>query len=521
MHATHTIAIGALRDLPGLGLRPMILQRTEDDFLPATLDDLRTPAGRTRLGALVAKAQDAKGRLKLFQPVQRQFHVALTEAWCDIPGKPRIDPSRVDGAGMVLRRLDEQGRPQGWMRSRGRVRGWVPLSRVGGPDRDPLAQRRLKQGLSGVADIDRQLTSLALRSDDSLLDEDVTAMYVAPPDVCSDAGKTLFYGIVPTVSSELSEVDAVFESAPGVDFGPQSQAFRAQLVLALGGDAMALPFAGQALSKDWFAQSQAQGADGTLVRFVLMLHQLGSQFNLFDGGSEVTQLKQVLHGIALPLVRRDNQPQRYVQADDFLARANTIILQGESVPGGAEMPSTWPALPSDQAARLRSALHAAMTARFATMKGKQGRFDDAGARYVLRSFVRLKAEGPCPGRIVWSEASEPFTIAPWYEGAGAPPVQIPLPDPSDKNLLKSLKPNVAFVVPPSMQNLLNGSTSDILDGKGSTQGLGLTWICGFNIPIITICAFLVLNIFLTLFNLVFGWLFFMKICLPFPKIPPK
>ena len=85
----------------------------------------------------------------------------------------------------------------------------------------------------------------------------------------------------------------------------------------------------------------------------------------------------------------------------------------------------------------------------------------------------------------------------------------------------ALKPNVAFVVPPSLQSLLSGATKDLLDGKGSSSNLGLTWICGFNIPIITICAFLVLNIFLTLFNLAFGWLFFMKICLPFPKIPPK
>ena len=51
--------------------------------------------------------------------------------------------------------------------------------------------------------------------------------------------------------------------------------------------------------------------------------------------------------------------------------------------------------------------------------------------------------------------------------------------------------------------------------------LGITWICGFNIPVITICAFIVLNIFLTLFNLIFGWLFFIKICVPFPKMGNK
>jgi hypothetical protein len=136
---------------------------------------------------------------------------------------------------------------------------------------------------------------------------------------------------------------------------------------------------------------------------------------------------------------------------------------------------------------------------------------------VLRAFVRLRPDGVCPARTEWSAYSEPFVIAPWYEGAGAAPVQVPLPDATDRNVLKSLRPNVAFVVPPSLQNLLSGNPKDMLEGKGSTGGLTLGWICGFNIPIITICAFIVLNIFLSLFDLIFRWLFFIKICIPFPK----
>jgi len=48
-------------------------------------------------------------------------------------------------------------------------------------------------------------------------------------------------------------------------------------------------------------------------------------------------------------------------------------------------------------------------------------------------------------------------------------------------------------------------------------GLNLSWICSFNIPIITICAFFVLNIFLSLLNIVFFWLPFVKICIPIPS----
>ena len=137
---------------------------------------------------------------------------------------------------------------------------------------------------------------------------------------------------------------------------------------------------------------------------------------------------------------------------------------------------------------------------------------------MVRAFVRLKPEGTCPAHTEWSAYSEPFVIAPWYEGSGAPPVQIPLPDVTDRDLLRSLKPNVAFELPPALQNLLVGNPKDLLEGKPSGGG-GFTigWICSFSLPIITICAFICLNIFLSLFDLIFRWMFFIKICIPFPK----
>ena len=56
--------------------------------------------------------------------------------------------------------------------------------------------------------------------------------------------------------------------------------------------------------------------------------------------------------------------------------------------------------------------------------------------------------------------------------------------------------------------------------KAKSSGGGsftVGWICSFSLPIITICAFICLNIFLSLFDLIFRWMFFIKICIPFPK----
>jgi hypothetical protein len=534
----HPILVGAPRDMSG-NHQPAILQRSDEDFIEATLDDLRTSKGRKSLLGLRAAAQNNQGVLKLFQPIQRQFHVALIEAWCDVPGTPRIDPAKVESAGMVLRRVGAAGQYEGWMRSKGRVRGWVPLGRVGGDSSDPGAETRLLTGLTGVADIDRQLTSFKTENSDSLLNEHVIPLYMAPPDVCADAVKTVFYGIVPTVSGELSEAEPVF-CKPGDDsFGPDSAAFSQHLVEALRGGGQDFPFAGQSLVSGWYEASEMPGdnaPDGVskeqwdelkkpdstdsrrMARFLLLLRQLASEFNAFDGGKDVDALRKILQKIQLPLVVQGHEKQRrHVQAYDFLDKAVKVLLSKEAVGGSIEMPQSWPQINNTEVGKLAQALHAAMQARFKALKGKAGRFDEPDARYALRAFVRLKPDCDCPGRIVWSDYSEPFVIAAWYDGAGAPPVQIALPDPSDRKLLKELKPNVAFVLPASMQQLLSGKTKDLLAGKGSADAVGLSWICGFNIPTITICAFIVLNIFLTLLNLIFGWLFFIKICIPFPN----
>jgi hypothetical protein len=539
----HDVRLSAPRDL-ARSPRPVLLQRNDDDFIESTLDELRSAEGRQTLAARRAKAKDANGTLKLFQPIQRQFHLALVEAWCDTPGAPRIDPKRVEAAGLVVRRIAANGQREGWMRSQGRVRGWVPLSRSGGDDADPASSPRLQRRLTGVADIDRQLTAQALALPDNRLEEDVIPLFMAPPEVCADLAQSLYYGLVPTVSSELGEAAPAASAPGGVAFGSTSSAFIGHLVPPLQGQAASFPFVGDEVAAGWFDASEAPGAiapagvtatqfvdlanpaSTNAVRmreFLLLLRQLTSEFNAFDGGKEAEPLRQALAAVQLPLQLRPLEFKvRTVRADLFLADAAKRLLKKEAVAGPLEMPAGWPALDKKTTTALHAALHGALQAQTVRLVAQAGRFDEPGARYVVRAFVRLRPQAPCPARVVWSAESEPWVIAPWFEAGDArPPVQIPLPDAGDRNMLEQLKPNVAFVVPPSMQNLLSGKAKDLMEGKGGMDGLGLTWICGFNIPIITICAFIVLNIFLTLFNLIFGWLFFIKICIPFPKFGNK
>lgn len=584
----HEVLLGPPRDLaawPDQGSgAPAILQRSDDRFIEAVLAALRDPTGRVALrddlarsealatgvdsarrashgrtlfdrlraasghlglaGArtTASKATDAEaareklrlaaeGRplLKLFQPVQRQFHLAVMEARCDTPGRPRIDPAKVESAGLVIRRLrrDAEGRElkQGWMRAADGVRGWARVEHAAAPlcpRHDPDATRRLARPSTGQPALDREIRAVLTTDDDALLSEAVVPMFVAPPDVCAAAGATLLYGLVPTTSSERAEGGAA--RLDDERFGPHSSAFQAHLAGPLRGLADRFPRAGEPLTPALAGLARsAPSADerGAMQRLLLLLRQLAVEFGAFEDGPEATALVAVLDGIGLPLADAAGKPAAgSVPAGSFLRAAARILLEGEdedAAPAPA-MPLGWPALDADTAGRLAEALSACLLQRFDALAGQAGRYDDPQAHYVLRAFVRLKPEGDCPARTVWSAYSPGFVIAPWFEGSGAPPVQVAMPDPSDREMLKKLKPNVAFTVPASMQHLLSGDPLELMEGrKPEGKGLDLGWICGFNIPVITICAFIVLNIFLSLFDLFLRWMMFIKVCIPFPK----
>jgi hypothetical protein len=535
----HDVALGAPRGMASGGA-PLLLQRADGDFIAAVLDEITSAEGRARLLATRAAARTQRQVLKLFQPIQRQHHLAVLEAWCDTPGTPRLDPARVESAGLVVRRVRRAGSAteEGWMRSRGRLRGWLPVQRIGGAARDPASQLRLHSGHTGVADIDHELMQLALQHEDTLLNEHVVPMFVAPPEVCKAAGKTVYYGLVPTASNEQAETAPVFDEAN--TFGPESADFRNHLVQPLRGDAMDFPLDGETLNPAWTEAAEIAttvrptgvtadhwnrlrlggGSRSSMQRFLRLLRQLDGEFNAFAGTSATAlDLRRQLAAITLPLKLREGETvARTVNAEAFLRQAVQVLVQRDGQAVRPEMPVRWPALPGHQASALRLALSRAVAERFAQLNPAPGRFDEPAAQYVVRAFVRLKPECGCPARIVWSDATEPFVIAPWFEGSGAPPVRIDLPDITAPGLLASLKPNVSFTVPPALQNLLGGNPKDLMEGKKPPDGgISIGWICSFSIPIITLCAFIVLSIFLSLFDLIFKWMAFIKICIPFPK----
>jgi hypothetical protein len=531
---------------PAGSLGPMILQRTDQNFLPSLLDELAGPDGLRTLGGQVARAHDANGALTLFQPVHRTFHVALLEAVCQTTGTPSVDPARIQGAGLVVRRcavLDSGARlpneyeawmqdtraprtaagPSGHPRA---LRGWVPLGGELDPNGDPDPARRPPALRSGHPEIDRRLAALpgALGA---TLTESVTPLFLAPPELCAALGKTLLYGLVPVTSSELSEAPAEFrfELADVRSHMPQ---------LLRSGLALKVPHAGGYLSSA--DVTNAERAVGTaagdleavavrevgqsrspqmILAFVAQLRQITIEFGAFGAGPAARALVNQMNHIQLSFGRLHHRG-----AGEFLKDAAAALL--ESTDGTVAMPIHWPDIGPDLAEKLAEAVRGALSERMTRVAPHEGRFAGPSREYVLRAFVRVQLHDGCPPKTIWSNPSEPFTIRPWYAASDAPPVAIALPDPTDRRFLAQLKPNVAFVLPKRLFNLMNSDPKKLVAGDGSVSdgGPDVSWICGFNIPIITICAFIVLNIFLGLLNLIFWWLPFVKICIPLPKRSP-
>jgi hypothetical protein len=124
--------------------------------------------------------------------------------------------------------------------------------------------------------------------------------------------------------------------------------------------------------------------------------------------------------------------------------------------------------------------------------------------------------------------------------APARPIRIGMPVDTTPAGLRKFDKNTAFVMSDSLCGQAgaagNGGMSFLdlvlsvlpfpfnkgLDGSAANpcaDGWGM--VCSLSIPIITLCAFILLLIFISLLNIVFFWMPFFRLCLPVPKFSAK
>lgn len=516
--------------LNGLGLgvegtRPTILARTDAEFIPAILAELKRENGLELLAATVAKTrldgETAVLPLKLLQPVHRTFNIAILEAHCEIFGEPRLDPAQIESSGLVVRRLSPDG-PLGWMQANGVIHGWRNLSPIEQQDPNPVYRQPLDS--VGHPEINRRLAlQKGVRELLNPLTETTHPLFVAPPDVCAAAKKTILYGLIPVTSTEMSD------SPP-----PPAASERATLTAELAkmfpkffvaGTYTALDVARNALVTGEEVSANTKALNDMLPLLI--------DFGAFADTAAAKTFITELNSIQLELPNRitsfvshlgagtllKNSAQALLAQQDAAAAAATagpgeLVAQDIAIPAQ----TTW-TITKEQSRAVRERLADLLLERRATLFAGERRFDARNGRYQLQAFIRVRQPDGCPPQTIWSEPSEPYAIAPWYDSSDVPPVPISLPNPFDRDALKNAKPNVAFTVPKELAAFIQANSPGDVFGDGPAKGAAgvtLDWICSFNIPFITICAFIVLSIFLALFDIIFQWLLLIRICIPIP-----
>jgi hypothetical protein len=139
--------------------------------------------------------------------------------------------------------------------------------------------------------------------------------------------------------------------------------------------------------------------------------------------------------------------------------------------------------------------------------------------YVIRCVYDRPA---CPiAKPLISRATRPFRLASFFDpDAPIRPQRIRMPVDTSFEGLSNFPKGVSFVLSDELRKQMaraeQAGMDGLLKGDGGSGSFDLGVICSFSIPIITICALILLMIIVQLLNIVFWWLPLFRICLPVP-----
>jgi hypothetical protein len=520
---------------PGAIVAPDILRFESDDFMERLAETLaRHPA---RLVDQVAGPQSYRPRppgaslpwrptldaVRLFQPVHGHFNLVMATLVCRVPGLPdhAVEPARGEEVGFVLRRVREvaggKRQEMAWVPNGAKGRTWTPI---------PNGDEGKVFGVEAGA-------------------EELLPVFPMP---YSDQGRTrrLWAGLIPTASQETFTATraVVPDSLPAAD--------------ATSPSGLNVPEA-RSLDVAWL-EARARVVEG--IRTLSAPYPPTAPANRYDAQEIETSRFLLLDLADLLFTHLDAAWARDASAPPPPAGSARRALYNDLnargwLPGLRAALAEWAAISGEGAAGATSSIHtnlrnavppvAAFAAKLddaqaevaaaralepaggAPAEAGEGageeaprlpRFDDDGARYVVRCvYRRTRCRPPHPDIV--GVPSVDFTIAPYFDpDAPSRPIRIALPVDTSVSGLRKFRKSVAFLMSDQLRKQMGQASSlkDLLDGKaGSEEPFSLGEICTFSIPIITLCAFIVLMIFMILLNFVFWWLPLLRFCFPIPK----
>ncbi|MFD9100225.1 hypothetical protein ACFVZN_04025 [Streptomyces virginiae] len=497
---------------PDAMLRPELLRFASDSFMddlaallmrrPAELaDHLARPVGfRNRPPGAPADWPPPLDVLKLYQPLHGDFNLVVASLVCGLTGLPDHRVRTEDGERLcfVLRRSDRAAGESGgerelaWASDPGApgTRSWLPVA--------PEARGSLAAG------------------------EELFPMF--PVNYAADGGqRRLYAGLVPVSSRETFRAARSVEPAPA-PLAPPSQepdARWTEFDSAVLGPLTELrrPDPQHSLDERLLTEATAflmlDFAD-LLQRHLPRLWDALRTRTRPSRAAEARLYDDLLGGMAdrvAGLTWRDGLVAAAVQWASIAGEPGSRPHQ----PHGNARHSTTDVSTLRQS--IRDALPPPQPA------GTPGdlqltKIDPTGETDYLIRCVYLKPRcGPARTDLL-SAPTRRFRIASVFDpDAPARTIRIPMPVNTGIKDLRKYRKGVGFV----LSNQLRGQMDRLTDLKKALDGdiadqeeIDLGVICQFSIPIITICALMVLIVFVFLLDIVFFWKWFFRICLPVP-----
>lgn len=471
-------------------------------------------------------------------PTHRTFHLVCCEAVCDQLGQPALDPQKITSAGFVIRRITPEGQ-QAWMLEGGDALGWKPAPTHSG---DPDLDRRLCA--SGV---------LGKRTGNpSYTGEQTHPLHTLATRDPEGRSRTLLFGYLPLGGFRYHQ-DTTAAVAP--ESLAQAREFDAQ--------SLHWPFGFRdRADRQWRDQDALQVSSGQpnlafldLIRVLTDRYRVGA-----SGTTENRHLEELCadiwfhstpHYLVSQLVKQevevDDLPKHYRKQTllDYLGRCfqqpeNPLVAwldqQEQLIESGAE-PQLLPdsdgsgslswhlTLSEEQAYAFRHLLGQ----RYQQLVLDQAREipvpkfgDGENDIYRVVPFLRVRND---QGReqIVWADESSQsirFRVASPLDPEASRPSLIPVPGMRD--LKRGMAKGASLLTPSDTFAMLKrlrpkkGIGKDLMGDE--VPQTGMQWILVFSLPVITLVAMILLMVMVSLLNIIFFWLPWVKIYLPFPKI---
>jgi hypothetical protein len=512
--------------------RPAILRFTSDDFMPELLKVLqRAPQtlreyvaqGENWKAPAAGLGQDQGLTLKLYQPAQARFYLVASSLTCRIPGLPDHSINRIQGENTVF--VVRQLRPNpgfsiadcavydpvkcseyAWIP--GDQPGWVALTGIDlAPGEEQLPLSPAQTAASGAAANNPQRRVLT-----GLIPASRRQQYIA--------ARTLSNGTTDGNGNGSGNGNC----AKGLPVDPRADMFCRQVVqpwaaLQLWWDG--LDDIGRA--DDHSKVSAEQSSALILLDFATFLStNLGNVWAAIKDNSKVSGL--TIPELALYNALSFKLQQALLDAKKYESQFEALRPADTWPPTGYSPYSLADAANALDPTSLMQPLTAALPPLPAPSQVPPVPQKPANPRGDFFFIVRCVYLQPQCGTSVVSPPSQPFQLASFFDpDAPARRIQVALPLDTSPAALRKYDKGIAFLISDELRNQMArvASLKDLSAGKIGDAGTDFGMICSFSIPIITICALILLLVIVIALNLVFFWVPFFKICLPVPGLQGK